>query len=118
MQAKAEFAQVKGAAMPHANLRHANGFRTYIAKADLSGAKLQEADLRGANLQDAKLMEANLRGANLRGADLVGTWLENADLSGAELFQARLTVTQLQSACGDPATKLPPGTKLKPCSEK
>ena len=68
-------------------------------KARLRGANLQEADLREANLQEARLRGANLQGAELRG--LIG-----------------LTQEQLDLACGDAETKLPPGMFIKPCPEE
>jgi uncharacterized protein YjbI with pentapeptide repeats len=79
------------------------------AGADLAGADLRGADLRGASLRGALLVGADLRGADLRmadflGADLRGTLLGGADLSGA-IF---LLESQLESAAGDPDTKLPP----------
>ncbi|WUH96199.1 pentapeptide repeat-containing protein [Spirillospora sp. NBC_00431] len=76
--------------------------------ADLAGAKLKGADLRGADLRGACLIAADLRGADLRASDLIGADLRNADLRGADLTGAIfVTRSQLASARGDAATRLP-----------
>ncbi len=76
--------------------------------ADLVGAALAGADLRGASLRGALLVGADLRGADLRGADVIGCDLRGADLSGADLRHALFLIqSQLDSARGDGATRLP-----------
>lgn len=78
--------------------------------ADLIGAKLAGVDLRGANLRGALLIAADLRKADLRLADVIGADLRDADLRGADLRDCLfLTQAQLDSAKGDPATRLAPG---------
>ncbi len=68
---------------------------------DLSGA-----DLSGASLRRAVLSETDLR----------GTKLARADLSGADLSSALgLTQFQLNAACGDDTTRLPPDFTVPPC---
>lgn len=75
---------------------------------DLVGANLRGADLRGADLGGAALIRADLRGADLRLADLVGADLRGADLRGADLSTSLfLTQSQVDSARGDAATRLP-----------
>ncbi|MFC5814812.1 pentapeptide repeat-containing protein [Nonomuraea harbinensis] len=77
--------------------------------ADLMGANLKGADLRGADLRGAYLIGAQLKGADLRQADLIGADLRAADLSGADLTGSLfLTRSQIGSAQGDTATRLPP----------
>ena len=77
--------------------------------ASLIGADLRRADLRAANLRGTSLVGADLRGADLRVADLTGADLRGADLGGADLTGTMfLTQAQLDSALGDPATRLPP----------
>lgn len=76
--------------------------------ADLIGARMRGADLRGASLRGARLIAADLREGDLRRADVIGadfrdTRLDGADLTGC-LF---LTQSQLDSAKGDLATKIP-----------
>lgn len=74
-----------------------------LVGADLAGDDLRAADLRGALLVGADLAGADLRTACLLGADLRGARLHGADLRGALL----LTGSQLESAAGDHATRLP-----------
>ena len=79
-----------------------------LARRDLAGADLRGARLAGADLRGALLIGADLRGADLRAADLLGADLRAADLRGADLSDALfLTRTQVGSAVGDPATRLP-----------
>ena len=84
------------------------------------GAELRGADLAGQDLRGADLSGASLRGAGLIGTDLRGAALWLADLTGADLRGARLdgadlggslflTQSQLDSATGDGATRVPPG---------
>ena len=77
--------------------------------ADLMGAQLAEQDLRGSNLRGACLIAADLSGADLRAVDLIGADLRDSNLSGADLSTSFfLTQSQLNSAKGNPATRLPP----------
>jgi Pentapeptide repeats (8 copies) len=77
---------------------------------DLVGAKLRRARLAGADLRGTLLIAADLRSADLRCADLLGADLRGADLRGADLTGALfVTRTQLGSALGDGATRLPSG---------
>ena len=74
----------------------------------------EQADLSNIDLFQAVLMRANLQGAKLRGASL-----EEANLQGATLIGAKgLTPKQLENACGDAFTKLPPGLSIKPCPKE
>ncbi|MBB5870554.1 hypothetical protein F4553_003933 [Allocatelliglobosispora scoriae] len=87
----------------------APGKRLERRGADLIGAKLRGADLRGANLRGAYLIGADLRGADLRMADLIGADCRGAELGGADLSSSIFLIqSQLDSARGDAATKLPP----------
>jgi uncharacterized protein YjbI with pentapeptide repeats len=111
-----------------ADLREANFVRTNLVRAKLQGANLQGADLREANLRETNLERAilvravlplaNLQGANLNGAKLQGANLKGAKLQGAHLEGSNVTQEQLDKACGDGNTKLPPGLTIKPCPEK
>lgn len=70
---------------------------------DLSGRDFRRAGLRGAFLTGA-----NLTGADLRLADLLGVELLNTNLAGADLSTSLfLTQSQVNSAIGDAATRLP-----------
>jgi hypothetical protein len=76
--------------------------------ADLAGKDLRGADLTGASLRGALLIGADLRDADLSYADLTGADLRGANLAGANLETSLFTSQpQLDSARGDPHTKLP-----------
>ncbi len=103
-----------------------------LRQADLSGAvmpqtQFSDADLRDLNAYGAVLANSNFSHANLTRASFVGAYLEGASFRGADLEGVNfagadmknvrgLTNTQLATACGDSATRLPPGLHLKPCS--
>lgn len=79
----------------------------------------ERADLDYANLQNADLTYADLRKAYLEGANLQGANLGKTNLQGADLTETEwLTQEQLDSACGDAETNLPPGLTIKPCPEE
>jgi uncharacterized protein YjbI with pentapeptide repeats len=107
-----------------------------LSGADLSNTCVKQHDLRGANFDgaDATLMcmsfadftNASFRGTQLSGANLAGARLDGADLTGAktsitsflgtDLRRVRgLTQAQLDVACGDGKTMLPPGFKIHTC---
>jgi uncharacterized protein YjbI with pentapeptide repeats len=75
------------------------------------GAVLTGVSFAGANLTNASFVGAYLEGANFRGANLAGV-----NFSGAEMGRALgLTQGQLAGACGDEATELPRGLRLRAC---
>jgi hypothetical protein len=98
-----------------------------FTRADLTGANLTNASLRGSNFTGARFNHSNLTRANLTHANLAGANFASATLS-VKLTDATLTDTnfsaadlhdslgltqqQLDTACGDPKTTLPPGLKL------
>jgi uncharacterized protein YjbI with pentapeptide repeats len=92
-----------------------------LIDADLSNIETFNIDLTGANLtrtnlSDAKLFNAVLTNVDLTDANLTNAILTGANLSGAKLGKAQnLTPDQLTGACGNDATQLPPGLKLKAC---
>lgn len=89
-------------------LTQADLSRAYLFQADFSGADLVEADLTGAILAHANFSKANLSDADLAGADLDHAVLRGANLTGANLSAAKnLTQDQLETALGDPTTRLP-----------
>lgn len=73
-----------GAELRHARAHGANLSGAYLCDADLSGADLSGADLSGAYLRDAYLCGADLNGADLHGAYLRGADLRGTDLRGAK----------------------------------
>lgn len=126
-----------GARMTHSNFSRSDFSNAVLTRADAShsefhGADFTQADLTRARLIDAscpqarferaRLAQADARGAdftraNFAGADLTRMNFEDADLSGADLRHARgLTQAQLDEACGDPRTRLPPGLRVERCN--
>ena len=104
--------------------------------ADLSNACVKEHDLRGANFDgaNATLMcmsfsnftNASFRGTELSGANMAGAKMDGADLTGAktsitsflgtDLRKVKgLTQKQMDVACSDAATRLPPGLTIRTC---
>jgi uncharacterized protein YjbI with pentapeptide repeats len=105
--ANLEEAHLEQAQLDHAHLEKANLGRAHLANATLQGAHLENA-----NLENADLTRVLFFGAEFRGADLTGANLAHADLTNADLLLARgLTQQQLNVACGNEQTKLPPGLK-------
>jgi uncharacterized protein YjbI with pentapeptide repeats len=130
-----------GASCPGCNLFQADLGNSRLSGRNFAGARLRQADLSaavmtgtsfaGADLRDveaygAVFTNANFARANLTNASFVGTYLHGANFSGAnldgtnfsgaELGRARgLTQAQLDRACGDEATELPRGLRLKAC---
>lgn len=100
--------QVKGARLPDASLRYAQGAGAFFANArmqnaDLRGAYFSQTDFRGANLRQANFDSAVLDRADLAGADLTygsmaGAILVGARLDGANMYDAHLTNAQLSRA--------------------
>ena len=93
-------------------------------KADFGEAYLNEASLILTNLQNANLQNANLKDAEFLGTDRRRANLKKANPKGAILISANLanclnlTQEQLNSACGNEKTKLPPGLTIKECPKK
>jgi uncharacterized protein YjbI with pentapeptide repeats len=100
-----------GADLTDTNLVRASMTLAQLSAATLNGADLHNAILNGADLQNARLIGAHLVGAHLTGANLL-----RANLTGADLTNATVLQSQLDEACGDLQTKLPPGLTIKPCS--
>jgi uncharacterized protein YjbI with pentapeptide repeats len=80
------------------DLRYAEAYGAFLAKANLSGAHLEGADLRSSDLRQAKvyfegpyLNDADLSKANLSGANLTRAELKDADLTKANLTEAELS---------------------------
>ena len=92
-----------------------NLFGVTIPMAQLHWAELFGADLRGADLRGANLHSAGLDWSNLQGAKLLRADLSNAGLSGADLTGTDVTQEQLNEACGNDRTKLPPSLTIKDC---
>ena len=107
-----------------------------LRAADLANTCVKEHDLHGADFSDADaslmcMSFADFTGARFRGTELSGANLAGAKLDGADLTDAKTSITsflgtdlrrvkgltqkQLDVACGDAATKLPPGLHVHTC---
>jgi uncharacterized protein YjbI with pentapeptide repeats len=130
-----------GASCPHCNLFQADFSNLELKSRDYAGARLRQADMSaavmnytimaGADLRDVNAYGAvftgvSFAGANMTNASFVGTYLEGANFrgatltgvnfSGAEMDRAiGLTQRQLDGACGDATTTLPPGLRIPTC---
>jgi uncharacterized protein YjbI with pentapeptide repeats len=130
-----------GASCPHCNLFQADFSNLELKGRNFAGARLRQADMSAAVMNYTVMAGADLRdvnaygavftgvsfaGANMTNASLVGTYLEGANFrganlsgvnfSGAEMDRATgLTQSQLNEACGDEATTLPRGLRLRSC---
>jgi uncharacterized protein YjbI with pentapeptide repeats len=130
-----------GASCPHCNLFQADFANLELKDRNFAGARLRQADMSAAVMNHTTMAGADLRdvnaygavftgasfaGANMTNASFVGTYLEGANFrganlsgvnfSGAEMDRAvGLTQGQLNQACGDDSTKLPPGLRLRSC---
>jgi uncharacterized protein YjbI with pentapeptide repeats len=80
-----------------------------MTRASIEGADLSRADLTGVIMRDARISRTRLQGANFTGANLSG-----ADLSTV----IGLSTRQLDDACGDEATALPPGVTIRACKTR
>jgi uncharacterized protein YjbI with pentapeptide repeats len=87
-----------------------------LTRANLGDAMLVVTDMRQAILAGANLSRANLGSADLRGVDLTGAYMFGTILYRTRLTDARgLTQEQLDAACGNETTRLPPGLVARPC---
>lgn len=111
---------------PGCKLMGANLYNTCVKERDLRGANfdganaqmmcMSFADFRGASFRGTELSAANLAGAKMDGADMTGAITSITSFLGTDLRQVKgLTQKQLDMACSDKATKLPPGLKSHFC---
>ncbi len=105
-------AMLAGADFRKANLENAKMEYVNLTRADLSNALLT-----GAKLDNAMLHSAVLRKAILKYASLENAMLFKTNLQGTDLREVKgLTQFQINMACLDKDTKLPPGIVTpKPC---
>jgi uncharacterized protein YjbI with pentapeptide repeats len=108
------------------NLAGADLTNTCVKDHDLHGADftgtnatlmcMSFANFTGVSFRGAELSGANLAGAKMDGADLTGAGTSITSFLGTDLTKGKgLTQKQLNVACGDTATKLPPGLKIHTC---
>src|SRR5882757_3114124 len=92
-----------------------------LRAADLANTCVKEHDLHGADFSDADaslmcMSFADFTGARFRGTDLSGAKTSITSFLGTDLRRVKgLTQKQLDVACGDAATKLPPGLHVHTC---
>ncbi|HYC73267.1 pentapeptide repeat-containing protein [Brevundimonas sp.] len=107
---------LSGARLRQADLSLSVMNRTRFSNADLRdveayGGVFSSSSFAGADLTNASFVGAYLDGANFSGATLSGT-----NFAGASLERATgLTQGRLNRACGDEATRLPPGLTIPHC---
>jgi uncharacterized protein YjbI with pentapeptide repeats len=109
------------------NLKGANLSNTCVKEHDLTGADFDGANATLMCMSFANFTNASFRGTELSGANLAGAKMDGADLTGAktsitsflgtDLRKVKgLTQAQLDVACSDAHTKLPPRFKIHICS--
>ena len=130
-----------GGSCPHCNLFQADLGNRMVKNRNLAGARLRQADMSlsvldysnlsrtdlrdlngyggrftGVNFAGADLTNATLVGAYLGGANFRGAKLNGVNIAGAEMDKAvGLTQRQLDGACGDEKTQLPPRLHVPAC---
>lgn len=108
------------------NLAGADLTNTCVKQHDLHGADFDGANATLMCMSFANFTNASFRGTELSGANLAGAKMDGADLTGAktsitsflgtDLTHVKgLTQKQMDVACGDANTKLPPGLKVHTC---
>jgi hypothetical protein len=85
---------------------------------NLNRANLNDADLAGVKLRTGRNgVPATLKGAQLQNANLANAEFDRTDLAGTNLSGARgLDQNQLNHACGDKDTRVPPGLSVPSCN--
>jgi len=84
--------------------------------ADASLMCMSYADFTGVRFRNTELSGANMAGAKMDGADLTGAKTSITSFLGTDLRRVKgLTQAQIDAACGDARTKLPPGLKAHIC---
>ena len=91
-------ADLEGLMLNRSFLAHADLRGARVIGTDLSGTYLRKADLRGADLRRSQLVQAFLREIDLRQTDLREAELTRADLRGARIVGADLRGTIITGA--------------------
>jgi len=118
----AEGVNFYGAEMQRAIFVSANLAKSDFSKAELGRADFRKATLTGSRFSMANLSRARLTGAVFEGAiDFQNAYLLFVRIEGVDLTSATgLTQTQIDLACGDAGTRLPPGLTTPaawPCAD-
>ena len=83
--------------------------KAVLADAVLNAVNFHKADLSGAILINSNLVNVGFEGADLKDVDFSQSSMEKVFFAGADLASARnLTQAQLDQACGNEDTQLPP----------
>ena len=131
MKASFEKAQGQRTIFDGVKAGRASFFKAELTRSTFNNADLAEAVMMRANFARGSFIEANLEGvpfvlsnlsravfakSRLRGADLKDAFTFNTNFSDADLSEVKnLTQKQVDMACGNAATLLPPGlTKPSP----
>lgn len=108
------------------DLRDAELTNTCVKQHDLHGADftganatlmcMSFANFTGVSFRNTELSGANMAGAKMDGADLTGAKTSITSFLGTDLRGVKgLTQAQMDVACGDAATRLPPGLHVHIC---
>jgi len=114
-------AEARGLNLSGARLRQADMSLSVMNRTRFSNADLRDVEAYGgvfssSNFSGANLTNAGFVGAYLEGANFSGATLTGANFSGASLARATgLTQARLNQACGDEATRLPGGLRIRHC---
>jgi|SRR5438874_12832739 len=108
------------------DLKGADLANTCVKDHDLHGADFTSANatlmcmslanFTGVSFRNTELSGANMAGARMDGADLTGAKTSITSFLGTDLRKVNgLTQAQLDVACSNKATKLPPGLHIHTC---
>ena len=105
----------------HFGVRRAVLSGVSLSKGDFGRSVFDGADLTGASLRLSNVARASFVGAKLAGADLTQAFTFGARFAATDLSAVKgLTQAQVDVACGDAKTVLPPGLKAPapwPCED-
>jgi uncharacterized protein YjbI with pentapeptide repeats len=115
-------ADLTKAAMARTDFTGADFTGAFLQKSELSRAVMVDAVLDGADLARAEIARTVFRGASLAGSNLTDAYTYLTHFEATDLSQTQgLVQQQLDAACGDAQTKLPPGLLVPaswPCGQE
>jgi uncharacterized protein YjbI with pentapeptide repeats len=113
--------EARGLNLSRARLRQADLSLTVLNRTRFNNADLRDVEayggvFSGSSFSGADLTNASFVGTHLDGAGFAGATLTGVNFSGARLTGVSgLTQSQLDRACGDAATALPPRLRIPAC---
>ncbi len=113
--------EARGLNLSNARLRQADLSLVVMNRTRFSNADLRDVEAYGgvfsnSSFAGADLTHASFVGAYLDGANFSGATLDGTNFGGASLQRATgLSQSRLNRACGDEATRLPPGLSIPHC---